>query len=117
LQGASATEDILRGFAGKPVRAFVVWEPVLLSDWSAPSPATLGRISDTRAIEFWDKDRLISHTLGEHDRKSVVWDQIMIYGAGAVWKAGPPEPLYQGRPVVKVVAEARAALARALEAR
>jgi hypothetical protein len=94
----------------------VVWEPVLTSDWGAPSAETLGRILDPRAMQFWDKDRLISHSMGEHDRKSVVWDQIMVYGAGAVWLTRPPEPLYQGRPVVKVAAEARQALARALGA-
>ena len=95
------------------MRAFVVWEPVLSSDWGSPSSETLRRIPDPRALQFWDKDRLISHSMGEHDRKSVVWDQIMVYGAGATWKSSrPPEPVYQGRPVVKVSAEARAALAR-----
>ena len=104
----------MREFTGKPVRAFVVWEPVLSSDWGSPSAATLGRIPDPRAVEFWDHDRLISHSMGERDRKSIVWDQIMIYGAGPVWGSRPPEPLYQGRPVIKVAAEARVALARAV---
>lgn len=110
-------EAILREFPGKALRAFVVWEPVLESDWGAPSGETLGRIPDARALQFWDKDRLISHSMGEHDRKSVVWDQVMVYGPGPVWNGGPPAPLYQGRPVVAAAAEARAALVRALEAR
>lgn len=104
------------------MRAFVVWEPVLSSDWGSPSAATLGRIPDPRALQFWDKERLISHSMGERDRKSVVWDQIMVYGAGPVWNADkaragggrPPEPLYQGRPVIKVADAARAALWRAV---
>jgi len=50
--------------------------------------------------------------MGEHDRKSLVWDQIMVYGAGTVWMGRPPEPLYQGRPVIKVADAARAALWR-----
>ena len=109
-------EEMLSGFAGKPLRAFVVWEPVLKSDWGSPSAATLGRIPDTRALQFWDKERLISHSMGEHDRKSVVWDQVMVYGAGSEWQGGPPPaPLYQGGPVVKVAEAARAALARALD--
>ncbi|HUK17444.1 MAG TPA: hypothetical protein VLW65_13560 [Bryobacteraceae bacterium] len=102
----------MRDFAGKPVRVFVVWEPVLSSDWGSPSAATLGRIPDPRAMQFWDKDRLISHSMGEHDRKSVVWDQIMVYGAGTVWMGRPPKPLYQGRPVIQVADAARAALWR-----
>ena len=104
----------MREFAGRPVRAFVVWEPVLSSDWGSPSTATLGRIPDPRAVQFWDHDRLISHSMGEHDRKSIVWDQIMIYGAGTIWKGPPPQPLYQGRPVIKVASEAREALAHAV---
>ena len=96
------------------MRAFVVWEPVLISDWGSPSASTLGRIPDARALQFWDNDRLISHSMGEHDRRSVVWDQIMVYGAGPVWTGRPPEPLYRGGPVVRVIDAARAALARAV---
>jgi hypothetical protein len=97
------------------VRTFVVWEPVLPTDWSAPSTAALRRISDTRAAQFWDKGRLISHSMGEHDRRSVVWDYIAVYPAGAVWEDGPPQPLYQSRPVVQAAEPARAALAQALQ--
>jgi hypothetical protein len=114
LQGASASEHILEELAGKPVRAFVIWEPVLPTDWSSPSSAALRRISDTRAAQFWDKDRLISHSMGEHDSRSVVWDHIAVYPPGVIWADGPPPALYRGGPVVGVIAEARAALAQAL---
>jgi len=115
LQGASATEHVLDEFAGKPVRAFVIWEPVLLTDWSSPSAATLRRLSDPRVAQFWDKGRLISRLMGEHDRRSIVWDFISVYPAGVLWEDRPPEALYAGGPVVKVAGLARAALARALE--
>ncbi len=101
-------------FAGKPVRTFVIWEPVLLTDWSAPSTATLNRISTTRAAQFWDRGRLISRFMGEHDRRSIVWDHIAIYPAGAVWAENPPDPLYEDGPVVRVTEGARAALTQAL---
>ena len=97
------------------MRAFVIWEPVLPTDWSAPSTAALSRISDTRAAQFWDKGRLISHSMGEHDRRSVVWDYIAVYPAGAVWEDRPPESLYHGGPVVRVTEPARAALTQALQ--
>jgi hypothetical protein len=112
LQGASAIEEVLKEFPGKPVRAFVVWEPVLPTDWGAPSTATLKRVSDGRATQYWDKDRLVSKSLGEHDRKSIVWDQIAVYAPSARWSQTPA--LFAGRPVVKVVDSARAAIARAL---
>jgi hypothetical protein len=88
---------------------------VLSSDWSAPSTGTLQRIPDSRAVQFWDKGRLISHSMGEHDRASVVWDYIGIYLPGALWENAPPTPMYHGRPVVTVTEPARAALAQALQ--
>src|SRR5215469_12153016 len=104
----------MQEFSGKPLRAFVVWEPVLATDWSSPSTAALARLSDSRAVQFWDSRRLVSHSMGEHDRHSVVWDYIAIYPAGAVWEEKPPPALYHGNPVVQVTAAARAALAQAL---
>jgi hypothetical protein len=98
------------------VRAFVVWEPVLPTDWGAPSTATLKRISDPRAAQFWDAKRLISHSMGEHNRRSVVWDYIAVYPRGERWTDRPPEPIYSGGPVVRVQEPARAALAKALDA-
>lgn len=97
-----------------PVRIFAVWEPVLFTDWASPSTATLRRISDTQAAQFWDRHRLISHSMGEHDRRSVVWDYIAVYPPGGLWEARPPEPLYSGGPVIRVIDEARSALSRAL---
>jgi hypothetical protein len=105
----------LDGFAGKPVRVFVVWEPVLVTDWTAPSTATLKRIPDLRASQFWDKSRLLSKSMGERDRRSIVWDYIAVYRVGAIWKEGPPEALYHGGPVVRVTEPARAAVDRALQ--
>jgi len=104
----------MQEFAGKPVRVLVVWEPVLLTDWFSPSTMTLSRMSDTRAAQFWDKGRLVSHAIGEHDRRSIVWDYIAVYSAGAVWEDRPPEAPYHGGPVVQVTEAARAAVAQAL---
>lgn len=100
---------------GRPVRVFVVWEPVLPTDWGPPSTASLARISDARASQFWDKGRLISHRMGEHDRRSVVWDFVAVYPMGAVWSQSLPAPLYSGDPVVHVTAAARSALREALQ--
>jgi hypothetical protein len=108
---------MMEEFAGKPVRVFVIWEPVLPTDWSSPSTAALRRISDTRAAQFWDKGRLISHSMGEHDRRSVVWDYVAVYPAGVVWEESPPQALYHGGPVVRVSGPARAAVAQALQPR
>ena len=39
-------------FAAKSTRIFVVWEPVLFTDWLSPSTATLGRISHKQTAQF-----------------------------------------------------------------
>ena len=103
---------MLKEFPGKPVRAFVVWEPVLPTDWGAPSTAALSRISDRRAAQYWDKDRLVSKSLGEHDRKSIVWDHIAVYAPSATWNQTPA--VFSDGPVVKVLDPAHAAISRAL---
>jgi hypothetical protein len=105
----------MQEFSGKPVHALVIWEPVLWTDWASPSTATLRRISDHRAAQFWDKGRLISHSMGEQDRGSVVWDHVAVYSAGVNWQDGPPQALYDGGPVVQVTDAARAAIAQALQ--
>jgi hypothetical protein len=117
LQGASAAESILENFPGQPIRVFVVWEPVLVTDLTSPASAALKRIPDLRASQYWDKERLISHSMGEHDRHSVVWDHIGIYPPSVLWTDRPPPTLYEGGTVVKVADRARAALAQALKDR
>ena len=98
------------------MRVLVVWEPVLATDWSAPSSFALKRIPDSRAAQFWDKQRVVSHAMGEHDRNSIVWDRVAVYGPDAVWNNAPPPPAYMDGPVVDAINGARAALGNALAA-
>lgn len=84
---------------------FVVWEPVLPTDWSAPSSSALKRIADPRAVQYWDRRRLLSHLMGEHDRRSIVWDYVAVYSPGEQWGKAPPTAVYEGGPVVHVTAE------------
>ena len=92
--------------AGKDIRAFVVWEPVLATDWRAPSTATLRRVSDRRTRQYWDQSRLLSKAMGETGNKSIVWDQVLVYGRGVIWsEAAPPKAIVKVGPVVDVVDE------------
>lgn len=101
---------------GATVKVFVVWEPVLATDFTAPSTATLARVSDLRAAQFWDHERLLSHLLGEHDRSTVVWDYIAVFAPGTTWKDTPPTPIYSDRPVVRATGGANDAIQRLLTA-
>ena len=71
MRGASALESLLEKQTDSHLRVFVVWEPVLATDLTAPSTITLRRIHDPRVKQYWDSNRLLSHAMGEHDRPSV----------------------------------------------
>jgi hypothetical protein len=89
---------------------FVVWEPVLATDLSAPSTITLRRIHDARVKQYWDRNRVLSHAMGEHDRPSVVWDYIAVYKPEKIWTDMPPQPEFTGGPVVRFIEGTRKAL-------
>jgi hypothetical protein len=110
LQGASATEQLLQETNGRNVRVFVVWEPVLATDFTAPSTAALARIPDARASQYWDRKRVLSHLLGERDRSTVVWDHIAVYPPGALWQDTLPNPVYSNSPVRDVINGAKDAV-------
>ena len=75
---------------------------------------TLGRISSSRAEQFWDKHRVVSRAMGEHDRESIVWDYAAVFPRGATWTDHPPKALYEGGPVIRTIDETRLAIAQAL---
>jgi len=114
LQGASAFEKLLDEQRDQNIRVFVVWEPILLTDFGAPSTATLKRVSDLRASQYWDKGHLISRLLGEQDRSSVVWDYIAVYEPGRLWDQAPPEPVFSSVPVLRAIDDAREAIKKSL---
>ena len=90
--------------AGQHIRVLVVWEAVLATDWRAPSTATLRRVSDRRARQYWDKGRLLSKAMGETGKKSVVWDRVIVYERGVTWsEAAPPKAAVSVGPVADVV--------------
>ena len=96
------------------MRVFVVWEPVLPTDFTAPSTSALARIPDGRVIQYWDGKRALSRLLGEHSRSTVVWDNIAVYAPGTLWQEAPPTPVYSDHPVRNVIGGARNAIQRLL---
>src|SRR5262249_47423842 len=97
---------------GKDIRVFVIWEPVLPTDFFPPSTAAMARIPDPRVAQYWDRRRSLFHLLGEHSRATVVWDRIAVYAPGALWQHAPPNPVYSDHPVRDVIRGARDAIQR-----
>jgi hypothetical protein len=113
LQGASAFQEILDQQREGKIRVFVIWEPVLPTDLAAPSTMTLRRIADARAAQYWDKEHLVSKSIGETD--GVVWDYVAVYPPGKLWDKGPPEPSFSKAPVIHAIDETRGAIQQLLQ--
>lgn len=92
---------------------FVIWEPILPTDLAAPSTMTLKRLSDSRASQYWDKEHLVSKSIGEED--GVVWDYVAVYQPGSMWQQGPPEPTYSKAPVIHAIDDTREAIQKLLQ--
>jgi hypothetical protein len=97
----------MREINSQDVRVFVIWEPVLPTDFVAPSTAVLTRIPDVRAAQYWDRKRALSHLLGERNRSTVVWDHIAVYAPRMLWQDAPPKPIYADGPVRNVILGAK----------
>jgi hypothetical protein len=95
---------VLRDVHDPNVRVFVVWEPVLVTDWHAPGAGAVGRVPDARVTQFWDAGRALS---GAMRRGRVVWDYVAIFPAGVRWDAVFPAPQFSGAPVVHVIDDFR----------
>ena len=113
---------MLKAHPDAAVRVFVVWEPVLPTDWGTPSPSLTSFVADRRAVHYWDRDRRLSASLGGPGvveglarmprigfrMKDVVWDVALVYPPGARWGDRADLAL---APVVKFESDLAAALA------
>jgi hypothetical protein len=122
LRGASAAEQILQHNSDPKLRVLVVWEPILATDWRAPSWSTLRRIADTRAKQFWDPNHLVAQALDRIAKEKpgqlqpaccvqngFFWDEAIVYRPQEKWKE-EPSPVFMNGPVVKITAGLQSAL-------
>jgi len=125
LRGASAAEQILKRDSDPNLRVLVVWEPILPTDWRAPSWSTLRRIPDARAKQFWEPNHLVAQELNRIAKekpgqlqprcctsKGFFWDEAIVYTPRAKWESGP-SPRFMSGPVVEITAGLQSALAAA----
>jgi hypothetical protein len=95
------------------VTVFAVWEPILPTDWMPPTTGTLGRLSDRRVTQFWDKNHVVAQVLAESrlgkpepnccTRRGTLWDLIAVYPPGPEWRAMLPAATVFDGPVVRVL--------------
>jgi hypothetical protein len=110
--------------AGVPLHVFVVWEPVLATDFAPPTTTVLGLIRDPRAEQYWDPELKVSkdliraaltdpHRYGiteEVEPGAIIWDTVALFPPGAVWGKDVPVPSYYGHPMIGSVGGLREAL-------
>ena len=85
---------------------FVVWEPILPTDWLPPRGRVQSRISDARVVQFWDKGHLVAKDMRRQlvsrpnspPPGGVLWDFAALYGKETKW--GDSSPKYAEGPVV-----------------
>jgi hypothetical protein len=121
LRGASALDSELGRVRHGDVKVFVVWEPVLASDWAPPVAGALARIPDSRVTQFWDRRRALSQAIraagdervlgARRLQGDIVWDYVAVFPPGVRWEDRYPMPEYAGAPVLDVVEEVRPHLA------
>ncbi len=123
MRGASAFQELVDTIPQQKIRILIVWEPILWTDVKAPSGSTLARVSDPRAVQFWDPDHVLADALREAlatadgpriDRgrlsDEVLWDDVAIYVPGDRWTDRMPAPRSFAGPVYDVIPEVREAL-------
>jgi hypothetical protein len=106
------------------IRAFVVWQPMLPTDWVAPTTGALHRIPDPRVQQYWDPTHLVADRLKADARPpqpeqeccvraGILWDLAAVYPPGVAWEARLPPAVYFNGPVVDVSDAIKTAIAGA----
>lgn len=110
IQGSSVVNEVLRRHPANKIRVLAIWEPMLPTDWNKPTTAVLDRLSDNRAIQWWDKQHVVAGLLkatagnenpGCCERNETLWDVIAVYPPGVKWTETLPAPIFFAGPVVR----------------
>jgi len=93
-----------------------------VTDLRAPSASALGRISDPRAIQFWDADHIVSRDLTRIreanpaqpapkccEDDGFYWDDALLFAPHRRWKDLPAAIFWDG-PIWKVAPDLEKAL-------
>lgn len=89
----------MRNNPAADLQVYVIWEPVLQTDWARPDASITANIADPRARHYWDPARRLSAMYGgaanaqalaaastiQFKMKDVLWDAELVYAPGARW--------------------------------
>ena len=87
---------------------FIVWEPILPTDWQKPTSLVLSRVSDARVTQVWDENHVVADTLrrnvpGDQPdccvRDGHIWDAVALYPKQTAFNS--TSPTFIGGPVIQ----------------
>jgi hypothetical protein len=113
-------EAILKQNREARVHVLVVWEPMLVTDWSRPGAMVQSRISDSRVAQFWDKDHLVAKSLDQQlsdsqrsccRKNGILWDIAALFPENVHW--GNSGPTFIDGPVGRIAARIQQGLLEA----
>ena len=111
----------MQQIGGQPVAVFAVWQPMLPTDWSAPTAGVLGRLPSRRVRQYWDPHHLIAKRMGADARapqptpdcceqEGILWDLAAVYAPDAIWMDRMPPAVLLNGPVVSIAEDLRVSI-------
>ena len=96
-----------------PIRVYAVWQPMLPTDWSAPSSSVLRRLAAPRVQQYWDPNHVLATQMKKDARppqptqdccirSGILWDLAAVYAPGSTWSDSLPSAVVFNGPVVDV---------------
>jgi hypothetical protein len=100
---------------------YAVWQPMLPTDWGAPTTAILARLSDARVRQYWDPNHTLARRIQADSRhpqpvqeccvrSGILWDLAAVYPPGSTWTDRMPSATMFNGPVVDVIGNIVSAL-------
>jgi hypothetical protein len=85
---------------------------MLPTDWYRPNGRAQSRISDSRVVQFWDKDHLVTKEMQQQfssskiccQRNGIIWDAAALHPNNVQWGSAPA---FFGGAVLDVASEVR----------
>ena len=91
----------------------MVWEPILPTDFVAPTTSVLSRASDLRVKQYWDPNHVLAKQMTTDARppqpeqdccvnSGILWDLVALYSKDALWDRQMPPAIVFNGPVVEL---------------
>lgn len=108
LKGAAKIQDVLDRHKDTPLAVYVIWQPILPTDWSRPGSHVLARLHDSRVQQYFDGGHRVAALLGKMSAdqqldpeccwsRGLPWDLLAVYEPGMEWHNSLPSPaLFKG---------------------